>query len=254
MKLAVFGSTGGTGRHIVTQALDQGHAVTAFARTPEKLGLQHERLQMMPGDVMEPTQVEATVQGHDAVLCALGSPPMNKNMVRAKGTKNIISAMTNAGVRRFICQSSLGVGGSRSTLPFHYKYLIFPLLLRYVLADHELQEEHVKASPLDWVIVRPANLTNGEYTGSYAHGFAAKDKTITLKISRADVADFLLRQLVDDTYLRKTPSLSYRVIFGLRSVEIVQYGNRWHAQRRIDDCLRPGNSAWADRCVYYLKE
>ena len=97
MKLTIFGSTGGTGRQIVTQALEQGHAVTAFARNPERLGLKHERLQVAQGNVTEPDPVKRAIQGQDAVLCGLGLPPMNKDMVRAKGTENIIRAMTNAG-------------------------------------------------------------------------------------------------------------------------------------------------------------
>ncbi len=209
MKLIIFGSTGGTGTQLVTQALEKGHDVTAFARRAEKLKLDHQRLRLVKGDVLDIASVEQAIQGQDVVLCSLGTPAMNNKKLRANGTKNIIHAMEVAGVRRFICQSGLGCGDSRQLLPFHYKYLIFPLMLRYVYADHEIQEKYVRDSELDWTIVRPAALTDGNHTGSYWHGFMVNDKSLTIKISRADVADFMLNQLVDDTYLHKAPSISY---------------------------------------------
>lgn len=209
MKLLIFGSTGGTGRQLVEQALAQGHVVTAFARNPAKLDLKHVNLQVVQGDVMNFASVEEAMQGQEAVLCALGSPASTKNMVRADGTRNIIRAMEKVGVRRFICQTSLGYGDSRDVLPFFMKYLIVPLMLRHAFADHEVQENYIKQSQLDWIIVRPVNLTNGRHTGVYRHGFAATDKTIKLKISRADVADFMLKQLMDDKYLHQTPGVSY---------------------------------------------
>lgn len=86
---------------------------------------------------------------------------------------------------------------------------MFGFLLRNVLADHERQENEVKNSQLDWTIVRPGSFVDGERTGNYRHGFPGTDKTSQLKITRADVADFILKQLTDDTYLGKTPSLSY---------------------------------------------
>lgn len=212
MKLIIFGSTGGTGRQIVTQALEQGHEVTAFARSPEKLGQKHEKLQVIKGDVLDFASVEQAIQGQDTVLCALGLPPsaiMDNSNLRAKGTKNIIRAMENTGVKRIICQSSAGIGDSRDTLPFLMKYLIVPFILRRAWADHELQENYVKESQLDWIIARPAALTDGEHTGSYQQGYTADNKTVTSKISRADTADFMLKQLAKNDYLHKTPCISY---------------------------------------------
>ena len=209
MKLIIFGSTGGTGSQLVTQALENGHEVTAFARSPEKLGLGHQGLRVVKGDVLDFASVERAIQGQDAVLCTLGAPVMDKNELRANGTKNIIHAMEKADVKRFICLSGLGCGDSRQLLPFHYKYLIFPLMLRYVYADHEIQERYVNESALNWTIARPAALTNGKHTGTYWHGFTDTDESLTIKISRADVADFMLKQLTDDTYLRRAPSISY---------------------------------------------
>ncbi len=207
MKLIIFGPTGSTGRQVVTQALQQGHDVTAFARSPEKLDLTHEKLQVIKGDVLDLASVERAIQGQDVVLCTLGLPPMDKSNLRANGTKNIIRAMEKTGVKRFICQSSDGIGDTRATLPFLMKYLIVPFMLRHAFADHEIQENYIKESQLDWIIARPTALTDGEHTGSYQHGYAAGNKSVTFKISRADTADFMLKQLADNNYLHKTPSI-----------------------------------------------
>ncbi len=209
MKLIIFGPTGSTGRQVVTQALEQGHDVTAFARSPEKLDQKHERLQVIKGDVLDFASVEHAIQGQDVVLCTLGLPPMDKSNLRANGTKNIIRAMEKTGIKRFICQSSDGVGDSRDALPFLMKYLIVPFMLRRAFADHEIQENYIKESQLDWIIARPVALTDGEHTGSYQHGYTADNKTVTFKISRADTADFMLKQLADNNYLHRTPSISY---------------------------------------------
>jgi len=209
MKLIVFGSTGPTGRQVVTQALEQGHDVTAFARSPDKFDQKHAKLQVIKGNVLDFASVERAIQGQDVVLCTLGMPPKDKNNLRANGTKNIIRAMEKTGVRRFICQSSYGVGDTSDTLPFLMKYLIVPFILRRAFADHEVQENYIKESQLDWIIARPAALTDGEHTGSYQHGFTSDNKTVTFKISRADTADFMLKQLADNNYLQKTPSISY---------------------------------------------
>ncbi len=210
MKLIIFGSTGGTGRQVVGQALEQGHDVTAFARSPEKLNQKHEKLQVVKGNVLDFASVERAIQGQDAVLCTLGLPAiMDKSNLRANGTKNIIRAMEKTGVKRFICQSTAGVGDSSATLPFLMNYLIVPFMLRRVWADHEIQENYIKESQLDWIIVRPAAINDGELTGSYQQGFTADNKTVTSKISRADTADFMLKQLADTNYLHKTPCISY---------------------------------------------
>jgi putative NADH-flavin reductase len=207
MKLLIFGSTGSIGRPLVEQALEQGYTVTAFARNPAKLDIQHPNLKIIQGNVMDFASVEQTVQGQDAVLCVLGSG--RKGTIRSEGTRQIIQAMEKTGVRRLICQTTLGAGESWENLNFFWKYIMFGALLREVLADHQKQENEVMQSHLDWTIVRPGAFVDGDRTGQYRHGFPSNDKTIKLKISRADVADFLLQQLTNDSYLYKTPGVSY---------------------------------------------
>lgn len=207
MKLIIFGATGSIGRELVKQALEDGHTVTAFVRNPAKLAVKHNNLKVVPGDVLNFSSVEPAVNGQDAVLCSLGAGL--KGRVRSEGTKHIIRAMEQAGVKRFICQSTLGVGDSWDNLNFYWKYLMFKGLLRQAYADHVRQEEYVKQSLLNWTIIRPGAFTAGGRTGEYRHGFSGTDKTTKLKISRADVADYMLKQLTDETYLHQTPGLSY---------------------------------------------
>lgn len=209
MKLLIFGSTGSIGRQLVEQALAEGHTVTAFGRNPAKFDLKHPNLKFVQGDVLDSASVEKAVQGQEAVLSALGTPALTRNTVRSEGTRNIIRAMEKAGVRRFICLSSIGIGDSRPMLPFHYKYILVPLLLRQGFAEHELQEAWVKQSQAAWTIVRPGAFTNGGRTGVYCHGLPASAKAIKAKISRADVADFMLKQVTDNTYLHQAPWISY---------------------------------------------
>ncbi|MHC4985947.1 MAG: NAD(P)-dependent oxidoreductase, partial [Planctomycetota bacterium] len=186
---------------------EQEHTVAAFARNPAKLEIEHAHLTVVQGDVLDTASVEKGVDGQDAVLCALGAGA--KGAIRTEGTRNIVRAMENAGVNRFICLSTLGVGDSRASLNFFWKHIMFGLLLRGAYADHVSQEDCVKESRLDWTLVRPGAFTDGKRTGVYRHGFPGTDKTIKAKISRADVADFMLKQLTDRTYLHETPGLSY---------------------------------------------
>ncbi len=209
MKIIIFGSTGGTGRELVKQALDSGLEVTAFARTPAKLDdITHKNLKTIQGDIFDKDPVNAAVQGHDAVFCAIGAGA-ERTTLREDGTRIIVQGMEEAGVQRLICQSTMGIGESRANLGFLTKFVIVPIFLRHAFADHERQEVVVKKSNLDWIIVHPPHLIDGPRTGQYRHGFPTTDTSIQGKISRADVADFMLQQLTDDTYLRQTPGVSY---------------------------------------------
>jgi putative NADH-flavin reductase len=207
MKLIIFGATGTIGSELVDQALAEGHQVTAFARKPSALKKEHRDLCCRAGDVLDSAAVADAVRGHDAALIALGAG--RKGIVRSVGTRHVVAAMQRHAVRRLVCQTTLGAGDSRAALNFFWKRIMFGLLLRDAYADHEAQEAFVTQSDLDWVIVRPAAFTDGPATGVYKHGFPPTEKNLKLKVSRADVADFMLRQLSGDTYLRRSASLSY---------------------------------------------
>ena len=206
MNLLVFGATGGTGRELVKQALNQGHTVTGFSRHAKKLTDEFPNLRVIEGDVADRAAVEQAVQGQDAVLSALGASSLKRSPTLVKGIENIVQAMEQHNVRRLGYQSSLGVGDSRKQVGFLIRYIVVPLVLRNAIADHEQKEGIIQQSNLDWVIVRPAGLTDDDHTGNYRHG-----ETIDLgdTISRADVADFMLKQVNDDAYLKKAPGISY---------------------------------------------
>lgn len=210
MRIAIFGSTGGTGRELVRLGLESGHAVTAFARDTARLAdVRNDRLRVVRGDVLDPPTVLDGVAGQDAVLSAIGAGRA-RTALRQDGTANIIRAMERSGVKRLISLSSLGVGDSRSNLSFFVKHLVFPFVLRHVMADHARQERVIKQSDLDWIIVRPGYLTDGPLTGTYLHGFPVTERNLRGQIARADVADFMLNQLEDPQYLHETPELSYQ--------------------------------------------
>ena len=207
MRVAIFGATGSVGRHLVEQALAHGHEVTAFVREPGRLGEVGAEVRVVRGDVLDIAAVEEAVAGQDAVLCALGAG--RKGVVRSEGTLNIVRAMQKQGVGRLVCQTTLGVGESRGNLSFFWRRVMFGLVLRGAFRDHVRQEEHVRRSGLDWTIVRPAAFTDGKRTGAYRHGFPGDERGLALKISRADVADFVLAQLASDAYVHEAPGLSY---------------------------------------------
>ncbi|MCX0270681.1 SDR family oxidoreductase [Nocardia zapadnayensis] len=206
MRIAVFGATGTVGRHIAEQALARGYEVTALTRDAGRITRTHERLHIVEGDVLDPGAVERAVYGQDAVLVALGNG--RKGVVRAEGTRTVIEAMNRTGVKRLICQSTLGAGDSRANLDFLWKYIMFGLLLRPAYADHQQQESHVRASDLEWTIVRPSAFTDGPRTGAYRRGFGAGETGLSLKIARADIAEFLLDQITDRTYVHRAPGIS----------------------------------------------
>jgi len=209
MNILIFGATGGVGRELVAQGLEQGHTVTAFARHPQHITTHHERLAVAQGDIRDAATVDAAIPSHEVVLSALGNDQLTANTVLSKGTVAIMEAMERHGVRRFICISSLGVGDSAGQLGWLYNWLLIPLLLRNIFADKERQEQAIRQSGLDWTIVRPGALSNGPCTQVYRSGFSTTDRSIKARISRADVAHFLLTQLDDRTYVKRAVGFSY---------------------------------------------
>ena len=198
MNIVVFGSTGKTGLELVKQALEQGHTVRAFARTPAKMTLEDSRLEVFQGDVLNPDEVEAAVQGQDAVVCALGGGPVRHTTLRSEGTRHIISAMKAQGVQRLVVVTSMGTNESWQQLRTVGK-LFFRLFLKDVIKDHGKQEDRVRESGLAWTILRPSRLTDDPRTGVYT---ASTDLSVKAgRIARADVADFALTCLTDDSHL-----------------------------------------------------
>jgi putative NADH-flavin reductase len=205
MRVLVIGATGGTGRAITTRALVEGHTVTAFARRAATLPGGDGRLKRCPGDVLDPAAVDAAVADQDAVICVLGATPTRRPVsVFSKGTSNVVAAMSAHAVRRIICITGLGCGNSRGHGGFLYDRIVLPFVLRTIYEDKERQEAIVHASGLDWIIVRPAFLTDGPVSSNFL-ALNDLDGVRAGRISRADVAMFVVRQLVDGRFLHQTP-------------------------------------------------
>ena len=193
----MLGATGGTGRCLVSYALARGHAVTALIRREGPGTEVFGAVRVVVGDVLDPSCVEAIVADQDAVLWAIG--PRSGGPAEhlcSGGTKNVLWAMQRAGVRRLICETAFGVGDSRWGGPYAR---CLRMVRRARVLDKERQEQRIRDSGVEWVIVRPTILTNGPRTGTYRVG-ADLHVGLFPRVARADVADFMLRQL-DDTAL-----------------------------------------------------
>jgi len=209
MKLLVIGATGPTGLQIVAQALEQGHQVTAFARDPAKLKISNPALDVAQGSLPEDVQaLAAALRGKDAVLSSLGL----RNALRANGLQErsmqaLVPTMQAAGVRRLITVSANGVGDSHAASPLLPR-IMYRLLLGDIFADKKAGEDVVRASSLDWTFAYPTLLTDGPRTGKYRIGERLELSGMP-KISRADVADFVLKQLQERAWSKKRPVISY---------------------------------------------
>jgi putative NADH-flavin reductase len=207
VKVLIIGATGATGQILMREALAQGDEVTALARDPSALASEDPRLRVLQGNVLDVSSVEAAVAGQDAVLSALGTRSTRPTTLFSESTHNVIGAMKKQGVRRLICITGVGAGDSKGHVGFLYDRIMLPFVVKNIYEDKTRQEEAIKQSDLDWVIVRPARLTDeparGEYNVFLGGSYTAKT------ISRGDVVAFMLAQLTDDTYVRKMPVISY---------------------------------------------
>jgi putative NADH-flavin reductase len=209
MHLLIFGPTGGTGRALVSQALDAGHHVTAFLRNPDKMGRHDERLRLVAGDAASAgPSIEEAMRGQDVVISALGvSKSFTPNGLIQRSVTGILAAMQAQHVRRLIFTSALGVGDTTRDTPLPLR-IFMRLFLKDVYADKLAGETLIRRSSLEWTIVHPALLTNGPLTGKYRVGERLALRGMA-KISRADTAHFILSQLADQTFVKKTAIVAY---------------------------------------------
>ena len=191
MRLFILGATGGTGRALIDQALERGHRVTAFVRSPQKLGSPREGVTVLQGDPRSVDELRAALPAHDAVLSALGPPGPGPTTIVGDAARSTVIAMQAAGVRRLLV---VGVA-----VLFEHEGILSAILrrtlLRNVAKDSAEMERVVMASGLDWTIVRPPRLTNGPLTRRYGVSDDRMPRDARLTVSRADVAHFLLEEL-----------------------------------------------------------
>lgn len=204
MKLAIFGASGATGRHLVQQALQAGHVLTVLLRSADSLPVEHARLQCVVGALDDPEAVRSVVCGADAVLSVLGARKGGKGRILGvctAGIRSIVAAMQHCGVRRLVALSAYGAAETRDASWF---IRLVRTIIAAKMRDKDNMEALVRASALDWTLVRPPVLTNGKAGGNYRAGTALRPG-ITGHLPRADLAAFMLRVAIDGSYLRAAP-------------------------------------------------
>jgi len=209
MKVVIFGASRGVGRQLVERALLTGHDVTAAVRTVGTLRDADERLRVVQSDVLNAERVSETVAGQDVVLCAVGSSNRPPVSLYSTAAGNIAQGMAAHGVRRLVFLSNFGVHNETAN-DLRGRALLFLIkrVLRHTLADHRRALDEIRASVPEWIAVRAMPLTNGPWTGRYRtalEGLPAGGS----RIARADVADFMVRQIESDDYLRQVPAIAY---------------------------------------------
>ena len=209
MKITIFGSTGGTGRQLVEQALGAGDEVVAFVRDASKLERWHGRLTVIQGELNDKEGIERAVGSADAVISVLGPRGGSKGRLIMVGTQNIIAAMKEQGVRRLIISSTASARDPNDRPELRFKIMIgmVKLFIRAAYEDIVSTAEAVRKSDLDWTIVRLSLLNDGPKSGKVRVGYMGRGEVGT-RISRADIADFMLKQVKDPRYLLQAPLIS----------------------------------------------
>jgi uncharacterized protein YbjT (DUF2867 family) len=208
MKILILGATGATGKHLLEKALAAGHEVTALVRDPKKLTVTHPKLRVIEGQVSKEDDVVRAVRGQDAVLSTLG-PRDNKDPICATAAPIVAAAMKAEGVKRIVWLSASGVGDSKPALvaaSFVFGYIIMPLFLKTPYANHARAEEALRATDLEWTVLRPVQLVD-KLTGKPVVATPPDQKPASLKIAREDVAAFMLVELEKNAHVREMPLL-----------------------------------------------
>lgn len=209
MKITLLGATGPTGLHLLDQALEAGHSVTAYVRNPDKLGGRaHDRLEVVVGALSDVSALADAMRGRDAVVSALGAPAGRGPIsLYSSSIAHILEAMERAAVDRLVVMSSSGLEDDPE-FPWFYKYLIKPLFLRALYADMARMEATLAASKVRWTVVRPSMLVNRPLSGCYRIR-GSRNPEGGWKIGRADAAHYMLRALVDPTSVGARVALAY---------------------------------------------
>ena len=207
----IIGASRGIGLETVKAALHAGHSVRALARSARRIPVDHPKLEKMVGDALQVPTVKRALTGVDVVIQSLGisaGPEIifKPTQLFSIATRVLVATMEEAQVKRLICVTGFGAGDSRGRGGFLYS-VAFHLLVGRIYDDKDVQERIVRRSKLDWVIARPVILTNGPKTNAYRALIDPRDWTCGF-VSRVDVADFLVKQIGDDAFLRKTPVLT----------------------------------------------
>ena len=210
MKIALFGATGGTGKNVLKRALAAGHEVIVFARKPDTVAVTHERLRVERGDVLDSASFSGKLAGVDAVISTVG-PPSNftPGTLISQGANNLVTGCMSAGVKRFVHESGIIAsdgaelsGGSRFALS------LLRMLVGKLYQEKIAAEATIRASALEWVIVRPPVLDHSAATGSYQAGVGARISPIKA-LSHDDVAEFLVKAATEPQWARQIVNVGH---------------------------------------------
>lgn len=210
-KLLVVGASRGIGLETVKAALLAGHSIRALARSAARIPINNAALDKISGDALDSDTIRNALQTVNVVIQTLGvdiepRAIFERTTLFSQSTRTLVDAMKAVGVKRLIAVTGLGAGDSRGHGGLLYDTVVFPLLLKRVYDDKDVQEWIIRSSGLDWTIVRPGLLTNSPATGRYRVLTVPQDWRFG-RISRADVADFLVRQVDDRALIGTTPLL-----------------------------------------------
>jgi putative NADH-flavin reductase len=206
MKILVIGAGAGTGREIAEQAVARGHEVTAFVRNPRRYDRADVRV--VVGDARDEKAISVAVAGQDAVFNTIGTQtPWARTGLEPVAGRAINKALREHGVRRLIVATTMGAGDSGKHADFYYRYIFAPTFLRGAVKDKEQMECELAPTDIDWIVVRPAVLTNDKLTGR-VKVFTRATGAEAHRIARADVAAFMLDQLTSDKYLRQAVTIA----------------------------------------------
>ena len=206
MKVLVIGATGQTGRRAVRQLLARGDEVTAFARNPSAVTGSGDRLRVVQGDARDLASLDRAMRGQDAVLVAFGPRSLKKDDLQEAFMRNLVAAMTKHGIRRVVNLSAWGMDDGLP-MPFFFKRVIRPLLLRHVFADKRRGEALLTASDLDYISIRPGRLLNSAARGSVRASLDASG--LRPIMTREDLASFMIDQLTGSAWIRQSPLIGY---------------------------------------------
>lgn len=207
MKIAILSVTRGIGLELVKAALADGHEVTGLARSPGRMPLRDPRLRLLTGDAADPDAVAETVEGQEVVCVCLGTKQMmQKVRLFSRSAENLANALRPE--QLLITVTGIGAGDTRGHGGFFYHRVYLPLVLRWMYDDKDRQEAIIRERIARWIVVRPGFFTNGARTGRYRALIDLRGIRGG-KMSRADVADFMLSQAKEPRFLGKTPLLIY---------------------------------------------
>ncbi|MEL4307872.1 NAD(P)-dependent oxidoreductase [Joostella sp. CR20] len=210
MEILIIGATGRTGRHLVKFALNEGHRVTVFVRSPEKLDRPQTGVKVIKGDILDLAEVKNLMSTYqfDAVIVAIGADSLKCSSTRAESTKNIVNALEAVTTTtRLWIMSSAGVNESIDQLGFLGKMFVKTVLKGHI-TDHTNQEKYVTDSSLPYTIVRPLALSDEAFSDGENFEILEKGRVLVNKISRADVAYFIISNLNNPEFLGKAITLS----------------------------------------------